>query len=61
MAKVNGRTSTRFLAIETSALALPSALEGRGCFFSTARTKQTLLIRPQQSSTDALSLGVLLQ
>lgn len=42
MDKVKGRTSARYLAIETSALALPSALEGRGCFFSTARTKQTL-------------------
>lgn len=30
------------LAIETNALALPPALEGRGCFFSTACTKQML-------------------
>lgn len=42
MAKVKGRTSTTYLAIETNALALPSAPEGRGCFFSTAHTKQTL-------------------
>lgn len=57
MAKVKGRKSTRYLAIETSAL--PWKAEAVS---SPLLTRSRLcLIRLQQSSTDSLSLGVLLQ